>query len=222
MNVQSWDDFVDYFLSCIAKIVPSTQFFAYETDFHAKTPNAYFFKNIASDSITSYIDHMSMHDPIFYRNNLASDQEVFSLKDKKVSDQYQTFLDQNNIMDNVELVFKTDQHIVRGISLVRTQQEGLFTKQELGILESCHALAKHMVIQVPTNNLAASMVAEYRQLTNKEKKVLDLILQGKGNQDIANTLFISLATVKTHLQHIFQKMLVRSKSELIIKTMPYH
>lgn len=46
---------------------------------------------------------------------------------------------------------------------------------------------------------------------------MQLILKGRKNQEIADEIFVSLATVKTHLQHIFQKTMVNSKQELIVK-----
>lgn len=221
MNVKSWDAFVDYFLSCTVKVVPSARIFAYETESCADHLQSYYFKNISLDTVHCYVNDMSLHDPIFFKNHLKNNKSIIPLKQYEISSQYQTFLDQYEIFDNVELIFKTDGLITRGISLIRTQDEGCFTSQELIILESFHALAKHTIEQMPYKNALYGMHSEYQSLTNKEKKVLDLILEGKGNQDIANTLFISLATVKTHLQHIFQKMLVKSKSELILKTISY-
>jgi DNA-binding NarL/FixJ family response regulator len=52
-------------------------------------------------------------------------------------------------------------------------------------------------------------------LTNKERMVVELVTQGLPNKTIANDLDCSLATVKTHLQHIFQKLSINSKNELI-------
>jgi DNA-binding NarL/FixJ family response regulator len=42
-----------------------------------------------------------------------------------------------------------------------------------------------------------------------------LIGQGYRNKEIANKLYISEPTVKTHLQHIFQKLGVKNRSQLI-------
>lgn len=41
--------------------------------------------------------------------------------------------------------------------------------------------------------------------TAKEEEVLDLIAEGKTNKEIASTLFISTATVKTHVNNIYKK-----------------
>lgn len=52
-------------------------------------------------------------------------------------------------------------------------------------------------------------------LTEREKDVLQLILLGKSNKDIAQQLCISENTVKTHARNIFSKYEVASRTELI-------
>jgi predicted ATPase/DNA-binding CsgD family transcriptional regulator len=51
-------------------------------------------------------------------------------------------------------------------------------------------------------------------LTPTELEVVRLVARHQSNPDIAERLFISRATVKTHLIHIFAKLGVRSRSEL--------
>jgi DNA-binding CsgD family transcriptional regulator len=52
-------------------------------------------------------------------------------------------------------------------------------------------------------------------LTVREQEVLQLILSGKSNREIAGALFISESTVKTHTRNIFSKYDVGSRAELI-------
>lgn len=52
-------------------------------------------------------------------------------------------------------------------------------------------------------------------LTVREQEVLQLILSGKSNREIAGALFISENTVKTHVRNIFSKYDVGSRAELI-------
>lgn len=52
-------------------------------------------------------------------------------------------------------------------------------------------------------------------LTVREKEVLQLILSGKPNREIAGALSISESTVKTHVRNIFSKYDVQSRAELI-------
>ena len=52
-------------------------------------------------------------------------------------------------------------------------------------------------------------------LTEREMEVLNLVVQGNSNQLIAETLFISLATVKAHISNILSKLQVSSRAEAI-------
>lgn len=58
-------------------------------------------------------------------------------------------------------------------------------------------------------------VKRYYSLSNREAQVLELVLRGYGNRDIATTLGISPATAKKHLTSIFNKVGVDTRSLLI-------
>lgn len=52
------------------------------------------------------------------------------------------------------------------------------------------------------------------ELSRQEVTVRNLILQGKSNKEIANELFISLSTVKTHITNLYGKLNVTNRQEL--------
>ncbi|MGL9791149.1 LuxR family transcriptional regulator [Enterococcus sp. DIV2461a] len=54
------------------------------------------------------------------------------------------------------------------------------------------------------------------QLTQREREVLSLLLECKTNQDIANELFLSIGTVKTHIHNIFVKLEVNKRAEVFV------
>ncbi|WP_461213221.1 response regulator [Lacticaseibacillus sp. GG6-2] len=58
--------------------------------------------------------------------------------------------------------------------------------------------------------------ALYDDLTNREREVLQLIAQGKSNQEIADALFITLKTVKTHVSNILAKLEVDDRTQAAI------
>lgn len=51
-------------------------------------------------------------------------------------------------------------------------------------------------------------------LTPQELKVAQLIVQDKSNKDIANALFVSVSTIKTHINNIYKKLNVQSRDEV--------
>jgi NarL family two-component system response regulator LiaR len=52
-------------------------------------------------------------------------------------------------------------------------------------------------------------------LTEREMEVLNLVVQGNSNQQIADAMFISVATVKAHISNILSKLQVSSRAEAI-------
>jgi DNA-binding CsgD family transcriptional regulator len=53
-----------------------------------------------------------------------------------------------------------------------------------------------------------------QQLTKQEQTVLGLLLQEKSNKEIAEVLFVSVSTVKTHVNNIYKKLNVQSREEI--------
>jgi DNA-binding NarL/FixJ family response regulator len=53
-------------------------------------------------------------------------------------------------------------------------------------------------------------------LTERERKVLELVCQGQSNQEIASHLSVGLSTVRTHVSNILRKMAVPSRSKAIL------
>lgn len=54
-------------------------------------------------------------------------------------------------------------------------------------------------------------------LSNRELEVLQLMAQGLSNQEIANKLFVSLHTVKSHSSNLYSKLDVKRRTQAIQK-----
>ena len=57
----------------------------------------------------------------------------------------------------------------------------------------------------------------FNVLSKKERAVVKLLLEGSSNKEIAQTLFIEISTVKTHVSNIFKKLNISSRQELLKK-----
>jgi DNA-binding NarL/FixJ family response regulator len=53
-------------------------------------------------------------------------------------------------------------------------------------------------------------------LTHREKEVLKYLIQGLSNDEIAQKLFVTIATVKAHLSSIFSKFCVKNRTQAIV------
>jgi two-component system response regulator NreC len=56
----------------------------------------------------------------------------------------------------------------------------------------------------------------YDLLSLREKEILQVLASGKNNREIADLLHISLSTVETHRNNIFQKLHIHNLAELIL------
>lgn len=63
----------------------------------------------------------------------------------------------------------------------------------------------------------AAAVSEAENLSPREKEVLQLVMHGLANKEIAERLGVTLAAVKWHLQHIYEKLHVHSRTEAAMK-----
>lgn len=64
--------------------------------------------------------------------------------------------------------------------------------------------------------------ALHEELTAREKDILHLLAKGYDNQTIADTLFISLKTVKTHVSNILAKLQVDDRTQAVVYAFRHH
>lgn len=85
------------------------------------------------------------------------------------------------------------------------------------IVQGIHDAASGRLVLSPEleQRVAARMTHGVPQLSDRELDVLRLVAEGRANKEIARTLFISEATVKTHLVHIFGKLHTDSRTSAV-------
>lgn len=62
----------------------------------------------------------------------------------------------------------------------------------------------------------------YEDLTARERDILELLAKGYENQRIADELFISLKTVKTHVSNILSKLEVSDRTQAVVYAFQHH
>ena len=76
---------------------------------------------------------------------------------------------------------------------------------------------KEVYVQADTNFTLDESALTQLNMSRRELEVLQLMAYGLSNQEIADRLFLSLNTVKTHSARVFEKMEVKRRTQAIDK-----
>ncbi|MER3475994.1 MAG: DNA-binding response regulator, partial [Leptolyngbya sp. ERB_1_2] len=64
----------------------------------------------------------------------------------------------------------------------------------------------------------SGMISDY-PLTVRELDVLELIVDGRSNAEIAERLYITIGTVKTHVRNILNKLCVNDRTQIAVRAL---
>ena len=120
-----------------------------------------------------------------------------------------------------EYVYEALRAGASGFLLKRTPAEDLIAG--IRVVHSGDALLAPSVTKRLIDEFAArplpegtSQVEALEELTEREREVLSLVAKGMSNAEIAQTLFLSEGTVKTHIKRIFYKLGLRDRTQAVI------
>ncbi len=77
-------------------------------------------------------------------------------------------------------------------------------------------IARKVITVFHHNHNLANIESQY-ELSNREREVLAALSEGNNYQEIADSLFISIDTVRHHIRNIYKKLHVHSQSEAVSK-----
>jgi len=76
---------------------------------------------------------------------------------------------------------------------------------------------KEVYVSRNENFVLDTLLVSQLELSKRELEILSLLAQGHSNQEIAVKLFVSLSTVKTHIQNLFEKLDVKRRIQAVEK-----
>ncbi|MBU9469037.1 LuxR C-terminal-related transcriptional regulator [Burkholderia multivorans] len=134
---------------------------------------------------------------------------------------YVRFLRAHGYTDAVEMVFRDEGRVVGGMSLLLHERDADAT-----ILSTVDAMQPYIEFNLCRMRGRGTPgckreAAKHFLLSSREIDVVELLMQGNTNNDIASSLNISVATVKTHVMKIFHKVGVPNRSTLVSKLSEY-
>lgn len=111
------------------------------------------------------------------------------------------------------------------IDMVRAGVSAYVLKDVAGseLIDTIHRVVDGEIVIHPrvANRLVKELTRNEKKedeikLTKREKDVLNLLVKGNSNKDMADTLFISEKTVKNHLTSIFRKLNVKDRTQAAV------
>lgn len=78
------------------------------------------------------------------------------------------------------------------------------------------SVTRRIMAQLARHSRAAEQPAALDRITDREREVLQLVGEGLNNAEIAERLFITPLTAKTHVSRIMTKLMVRDRAQLVV------
>ena len=144
-------------------------------------------------------------------NNLYS----YYLKDLKKNDYYLNLLNRlKEKYPNSSYTLRYENELQADLFLVNNDKDKLFSWWVyLIIIVLIFSIFINFYLFRKNKNLKTDSFSK-EKLTSQEQKTLSLILNDKSNKEIASELFISVSTVKTHINNLYKKLNVTSREEV--------
>jgi DNA-binding NarL/FixJ family response regulator len=124
------------------------------------------------------------------------------------------------VYGNPDLIFKALSAGACGYLLKRCTPGELITavrEVQQGGAPMSREIARKVISFFQEQSKPADAASEVENLSPREREILDLLTQGFADKEIADKLGVKHGTVRWHLQHVYEKLHVRSRTEAALK-----
>jgi DNA-binding CsgD family transcriptional regulator len=171
-----------------------------------------------------YMKYYYETDYIHYSSELVNhtatfrDTDIMEEELRVKTDFYLNFLKPNDIPYGAGVILCRGGKNIGLINFFRNSLLGNFTDRDmyvLNILKDHFSKITNRLIENETVNLIQrGLIATKYSLSKRESEILNYILAGYSNAEIADKLCISVSTVKKHIYSIFSKVGVNTRTQL--------
>lgn len=195
------------------------------------------FLNMSKSNLAFYEKYYQFHDPITHKmqpyRRAVSVNEVMAQRDLVNTEFFNDFLNKDGLYYGINIyVYDNGNRNIGDFRVWRSRGRENFSQRELEILDMIAphfrnsmrniSFAKHLPPSLDIEEIQRNLVDEFG-LTKRELEVSVAILEGNSDKMISENLFISLPTLRTHIQHIYSKVDVKSRTEFCSKVLfPIH
>ena len=158
------------------------------------------------------------------------DTDIMEEEFRKKTDFYREYLRPNHIPYGAGVVLCHEKKMIGIMNYFRDDNLGDFSDKDMFILDVLKEHLSHMLVRlmkkkenaVMDQNQNMNKIAIEMGLSGREEEVLQKILDGMSNAEIAEALSISLSTVKKHVYHIFTKAGISTRTQLRLAIEKYN
>jgi DNA-binding CsgD family transcriptional regulator len=178
----------------------------------------------ASARRSHYVDELAHGDPLASAGLADPNRTVATIDDvggreRFLRTVYGGFLTAAGVQLAGAMYLRHHGREVARIGLLRGVGAPDLTREEVAAARRLHPLVEAAYacsLHAPMSPAAPTAEAWFdrARLTSREREVVRVAALGYRNAEIATTLYLGVATVKTHLHHAFVKLGVRSRVEL--------
>lgn len=122
---------------------------------------------------------------------------------------YCQFLKKFHLHDEMVITFTYNETLIGVLGMARTDDEHKYSQRDQKILQ--------LLSDIIGPALSHDVKPTHNPLSKRELELVTLLKHGWTNQKIADELYISVNTVKKHLQSIYRKCNVHNKTQLVQK-----
>jgi DNA-binding CsgD family transcriptional regulator len=177
-------------------------------------------RGVPDDFIDRYRTDMGRFDPLLVRRLARAKRRIAWLQEEAPpvpsAPAYLEFLGAYDIIDNLEFVFWDNNEPFAGLGVLRNRNDPPL--QAIGLdLAAIHKYFEFNMLMHPRQREARMQATLARRfgLTRREIEAVSLLCAGASNHDIAESMGVRLATVKTHIVNVLDKLGVGNRSSVI-------
>lgn len=179
--------------------------------------------NVDADTEEVYqgqYSHLDPMHPVLFENTdvtVISSDTIMPAEEWQRSVFYKEFMAPRHFDHDADIFFRNEGKIIAVLSILRNNACGAFSAEELQQQQHIQPFLEYSLnnVYLPRRFSERDQFSRKFSFTERELDVVEVVMAGMDIKSMAAELNLSQATIKTHLQHIFNKTGVHSTKELI-------
>ncbi|MCI7145957.1 MAG: helix-turn-helix transcriptional regulator [Clostridiales bacterium] len=164
-------------------------------------------------NIDDVVEKMKPNQEVIIRSS-----DAFDYKERKETEYFRDYVVPAHTKVSLDSNFRWDadnkEFCIGSLDLFREERDVDFTEKEI---EICKVFQPHLELKASNYAFMFENLASRYSLTSTEKDIATMVLKGYSNEEIAETKYISISTVKKHVSRILEKSDSKSRIEFICK-----